>query len=249
MFRFLKALLLASGIAALSMITVSCNSGGQPRVRFVHAIEDADALDIQVNGTKYFTDVAFGNLAPSTGYTAVTEGIDTVAGLVTGTSTIAFTTPNVRLIAGNYYTVVATGFDTGFEGDNVIILNPIDNDTEPANGILNFRVINASPSGPNGSGSPVDIYIQPAQVEGLAPPATISGLAYQATSKYVPEKYNTTGGGYTVYVCVAGTTSPFFQQTLVFGGPNEGSIRTLILTDQQGVEDLNPQFIVLDDLN
>ncbi|MGA7559824.1 MAG: DUF4397 domain-containing protein [Terriglobales bacterium] len=249
MFRFLKALLLASGIAALSMITVSCNSGGQPRVRFVHAIEDADALDIEVNGTKYFTNVAFSNLAPSKGYTAVAEGIDTIEGLVTGTSTIAFSTPNVKLIAGNYYTVVATGFDTGFEGDNVVILNPIDDDTEPANGIINFRVINASPSGPNGSGSSVDIYIQPAQVEGLTPPATIGGLAYQVTSKYVPEKYNTTGGGYTVYVCAAGTTTPVFQQTFVVGGPNEGSIRTLILTDQQGVEDLNPQFIVLDDLN
>ncbi|MGA7077735.1 MAG: DUF4397 domain-containing protein [Terriglobales bacterium] len=249
MFRFFKALLVASGIAALSMITVSCNSGGQPRVRFVHAIEDADALDVEVNGTKYFTNVAFGNLAPATGYTAVVEGIDTVAGLVTGSSTVAFSTPNVKLIAGNYYTVVATGFDTGFEGDNVVILNPIDNNTEPANGIIEFRVINASPSGPNGSGSPVDIYIQPAQVEGLAPPATIASLAYQVTSKYVPEKYNSTGGGYTVYVCTAGTTTPIFQQTFVVGGPNEGSIRTLILTDQQGVEDLNPQFIELNDLN
>jgi len=249
MFRFLKALLVASGIAALSMITVSCNSNGPTQIRFVHAIEDADALDIEVNGTKYFTDVAFGDLAPLKGYTAVTEGVDTIEGLVTGTSTTAFNTPNVKLIAGHYYTVVATGFDTGFEGDNVVVLNPIDNNTEPANGILNFRVINASPSGPNGSGSPVDIYIQPAQVEGLAPPATISGLAYQVTSNYVPEKYNTTGGGYTVYVCVAGTTTPVFQQTLVFGGPNEGSIRTLILTNQQGAEDLNPQFIVLNDLN
>jgi hypothetical protein len=249
MFRFLKALLVASAIAALSMITVSCNSGGQTQVRFVHAIEDADALDIEVNGTKYFTSVAFGNLAPLTSYTSVPEGIDTVAGLVAGSSTVAFSTPNVKLIAGDEYTVVATGFDTGFEGDNVIILNPIDDNTEPANGIIEFRVINASPSGPNGSGSPVDIYIQPAQVEGLAPPATIAGLAYQATSKYVPEKYNTTGGGYTLYVCVAGSTTPVFQQTFVVGGPNEGSIRTLILTDQQGVEDLNPQFIALDDLN
>jgi len=249
MLRLLKAVLLTVGIAALSMITVSCNNSGQAQVRFVHAIEDASALDIEVNGTKDFTKVAFGNLQPLTGYTAVQTGIDTVVGLLTGTSTVAFSTTNVKLVAGTEYTVVATGFDTGFEGSNVVILNPSDDNTEPANGTIKFRVINASPSGSNGSGGEVDIYIQPAQVEGLTPPATISGLAYQETSKYVPEAYNTSGAGYTVYVCPAGTTDQLFRQTFVVGGPNEGSIRTLILTDQQGVQELNPQFIELDDLN
>jgi hypothetical protein len=245
MLRLLKAVLLTVGIAALSMITVSCNNSGQAQVRFVHAIEDASALDIEVNGTKDFTKVAFGNLQPLTGYTAVQTGIDTVVGLLTGTSTVAFSTTNVKLVAGTEYTVVATGFDTGFEGSNVVILNPSDDNTEPANGTIKFRVINASPSAPE----PLDIYIQPAQVEGLTPPATISGLAYQETSTYVPEAYNTSGAGYTVYVCPAGTTDQLFRQTFVVGGPNEGSIRTLILTDQQGVQELNPQFIELDDLN
>jgi hypothetical protein len=50
-------------------------------------------------------------------------------------------------------------------------------------------------------------------------------------------------------VCPAGSTAPIFQQNFVVGGPNEGSIRTLILTDQQGIEQLNPRFVELDDLN
>jgi hypothetical protein len=244
MLRLLKALLLASGIVALSMITVSCNNNGQAEVRFVHAIADASALDIEVNGTKDFTNVAFGNLQPLTGYTAVTSGFDTVEGFLTGSSTEAFSTSGVKLVGGTDYTVVATGFVAGSTND-VIILNPPDDNTEPANGTIKFRVINASPSAPGA----LDIYIQPAQVEGLTPPATIGGLAYQETSKYVPESYNTSGAGYTVYVCPAGTTDQLFKQTFAVGGPNEGSIRTLILTDQKGVEELNPQFIELNDLN
>jgi hypothetical protein len=248
MLRLLKAVVLAGGIAALGVITVSCNNNGQAQVRFVHAIEDASALDIEVNGTRDFTNVAFGNLQPLTGYTAVQSGIDTVEGFLTGTSTEAFSTSGIKLVGGTDYTVVATGFVAGSTND-VIILNPSDDNTEPGNGTIKFRVINASPSGSNGSGGAVDIYIQPAQVEGLTPPATISGLAYHETSTYVPEAYNTSGAGYTVYVCPAGTTDQLFRQTFVVGGPNEGSIRTLILTDQQGVQELNPQFIELDDLN
>lgn len=244
MFRLLKALLVAAGIAALSMITVGCNSGGQTQVRFVQAIPDASALNIEVNGTSYFTNVAFSNLQPLKGYTAVPAGVDTVEGILTSNSTEAFSTSGIKLLGGTDYTVVATGFVAG-STNNVIILNPSDDNREPANGTIKFRVMNASPSAPGA----LDIYIQPAQVAGLTPPATIGALAYQETSKYVAEPYNTTGGGYTVYVCMAGSTSPIFQQTFVVGGTNEGSIRTLILTDQQGVAELNPQFIELDDLN
>jgi hypothetical protein len=42
---------------------------------------------------------------------------------------VAFSTTNVKLVAGTEYTVVATGFDTGFEGSNVVILNPSDDNT------------------------------------------------------------------------------------------------------------------------
>jgi hypothetical protein len=245
MFRLLKTLLLAAGIAALSMITVSCNSNGQAGVRFIQAIPDASALNIEVNGTSYFTNVAFSNLQPLTGYTAVPAGVDTVEGVLTSNSTEAFSTSGIKLLGGTDYTVVATGFVAG-STNNVIILNPSDDNREPANGTIKFRVINASPSAPGA----LDIYIQQSQVQGLTPPATIGGLAYQETSKYLPEPYNANGGGsYTVYVCPAGSTTPIFQQTFVVGGSNEGSIRTLILTDQQGVAELNPQFIELDDLN
>ena len=182
------------------------------------------------------------NLQPASGYTVVPNGLVTIEGFLAGTSTEAFSVSNVKLLAGTDYTVVATGFDTNSNG--VIILSPADNNTEPPNGIINFRVINASPSSPG----PLDIYIQQSQVQGLAPPATISGLPYEQTSKYIPEPYNTNGGGYTVYV-YGREHDPIFSQNFPVGGSNEGSIGILILTDQPNVDELNPQFIDLKDLN
>lgn len=243
MSRWLKTLPLALAVAALSIITASCSSNNQVQVRFVHAIQDAGPLDIEVNGTKEFSAVAFTNLQPLSGYTVVPLGIDTIVGFQAGTSATVFSVSGVALDAGTQYTMVATGFVSNIS--SVVILTPVDNNTEPAGGTINFRVINASPSAPG----PLDIYIQQSQVQDLTPPATIGSLAYQETSKYLPEPYNINGGGYTVYVCAAGSTDPIFSQNIPVGSSNVGSIRTLILTDQQNKDDLNPQFVILKDLH
>jgi hypothetical protein len=247
MLRWLKALPLALpfvlGLAALGFL-VACGSGNSSQVRFVHAIQDAGQLDIDFNGTKEITDIAFTAVQPSSGYRAVPAGSDTIEGFATGTTTEAFSTSNVNLNAGSEYTVVATGFITSTS--DVVILAPADTNTEPANGTVNFRVIDASPSGP----SSLDIYILANPViGGIVPPATISGLAYQSTSTYIPLPYNSNGQGYTIYVCTSGSTNPIFSQPLTVGSSSEGSIRTLILTDQQNNDALNDSFIILNDLN
>jgi hypothetical protein len=247
MLRWLKALPLALpfmlALAALGFL-VACGSGNSVQVRFVHAIQDAGQLDIDFNGTKEYTDIAFRAVQPASGYSAVPSGNDTIQGFATGTTTEAFTTSNVNLTAGTEYTVVATGFITNTS--NVVILSPADTNTEPADGTVNFRVIDASPSGP----SSLDIYILPNPVVGgIVPPATISGLAYQQTSTYVPLPYNSNGQGYTIYVCTSGSTNPIFSNQLTVGSSTEGSIRTLILTDEAQNDQLDAQFIILNDLN
>jgi hypothetical protein len=110
---------------------------------------------------------------------------------------------------------------------------------------VNFRFINAAPDGP---ATGVDIYVMPAQ-EPLQSPPTVSGLNYQQTSAYINVPYNKQGSGFVIYVCTTGTTTPLFSQALSVGGPTQGVIRTLILTDQQKVEALNPLFVVLNDVN
>ncbi len=242
MFRLLKARLLASALAALSLLTVGCTTTSLTQVRFVHAIEDADALDIDINGTNEFTDIAFTNVMPASGYKSAPSGLVTIEGFLTGTSTEAFSTSNIGLVNGNQYTVIATGFVTNT--NDVVIIAPVDNNTPPANGNIKFRVINASPSTP----TTVDIYILKAQ-QTLNAPATISGLAYQATSSYVTVPYNTAGSGYIVYVCQPGTTTQIFNQSISVGGPNEGVVRTLILTAQPNLDQMNPRFVILNDFN
>jgi hypothetical protein len=53
-----------------------------------------------------------------------------------------------------------------------------------------------------------------------------------------------------MFVTATGTTAPILiTQSLSAGSSSEGSIRTLVLTDQQNIDQLNPLAIVLNDFN
>src|SRR5450759_984406 len=78
MSRLLKALPLTLALAVLTMVTASCGSSNAPaQVRFVHAIQDAPALDIAVTGPNTasmpeFTHLSFLDVQPAQpGYTSV----------------------------------------------------------------------------------------------------------------------------------------------------------------------------------
>src|ERR1019366_1352868 len=92
MSRCFKALPLALALAALSIVTVSCGSSSNvpAQVRFVNAIQDTaqygTALDIDVAGTKEFTDVPFPGFQPSSGYTKIVSGGSALQGIQTGTT-------------------------------------------------------------------------------------------------------------------------------------------------------------------
>jgi|HubBroStandDraft_1064217.scaffolds.fasta_scaffold00233_22 hypothetical protein len=255
MLRLLKSLPLALPImsllalAAMGFVLTSCTSGSQAQARFVHAIWDAGELDIDFNGNKDFPELSFLGHLPSTGYTAVPAGSDTVEGFQANSNTEAFVTPNVSLTAGTQYTLVATG-NIASGTSSVPIMAPPDNNTEPNVGTVSFRVINASPDGP---GQGVYIYIQLNPVIGngctLSTGPTVSALTYQQTSSYVNLNFNA-NGGYTLFVCNAVNGNPLFSQNLgSIGSSTEGSIRTLILTDNSSGSTLNLSAIVLDDLN
>ena len=253
MFRCFKALPLALALAALSIFTASCGSSSNvpAQVRFVNAIHDTaqygTALDISVAGTKEFTDVPFPGFQPSSGYTKIVSGGSALQGVQTGTTTPVFIW-DISLTASAQYTLVATGFATG--SGNVVPISALDNNLPPPNGRENFRVIHASPSGP----AAVDIYIVPVgSTTPITPPATISNVAYRSASPYVSVAYNPNfvqGFNYTMFVTATGKPSPvLFSQTLSAGSSSAGSIRTLVLTDQQNISQLNPSALVLNDLN
>lgn len=253
MSRCFKALPLTLALAAWSIVIGSCGSSSSnipAQVRFVNAIPDTaqygPALDISVAGTKEFTNVPFPGFQPSSGYTKIVSGGSALQATQTGTTTPVFIA-DISLNASTQYTMVATGFATG---GKVVLISAIDNNLPPPNGQENFRVINASPSGPAG----VDVYIIPVgSSTSITPPATLSNVAYRSASPYASVAYNPNfvqGFNYTMIVTPTGFTSPIlFSQTLSAGSSSAGSIRTLVLTDQQNINLLNPIALVLNDLN
>jgi uncharacterized protein DUF4397 len=252
MSRCFKALPLTLALVALSIVIGSCGSSSNipAQVRFVNAIPDTaqygTALDIDVAGMKEFTDVPFPGFQPSSGYTKIVSGGSALQGIQTGTTTPVFIV-DISLTASTQNTLVATGFATS---GKVVLISAVDINLPPPNGQENFRVINASPSGPAG----VDIYIVPVgSGTSITPPATISNVAYRSASPYASVAYNPNfvqGFNYTMFVTATGTTSPIlFSQTLSAGSSSAGSIRTVVLTDQQNINQLNPSALVLNDLN
>ena len=255
MSRWLKALPLTLALAALGIFATSCGSSSNlAQIRFVHAIPDANALDVAVygpqavNGTQLFFDVAFRAVLPSSGYTTVPSDTDTIEGFVNPTDTTEVFSDAVNWSAGLQYTVIATGSATGANGSNVVLWSIPDDNSAPASNYVEFRVINASPHSPPGG---VDVYIDAIPVQSMGNPV-LSGLAYQQVSKYVSLAFfpdnnsNNINYGYELYVTQSGSTTPIFSQYL---GPGDNTIHTLVLTDVQGGNAMNPLALELTDLD
>ncbi len=253
MSRSLKALPLAFALAALSIFAASCGSNTPAQVRFVHAIQDAPALDINVTGpnvatVQEFTEVAFLGVQPNQpGYTSVPSGSDTIAGVLASNASPVFS-DTVGWGAGAHYTAVATGFSqTGTNGSNVVLLSIPDNLPTPPSGDVEFRVIHASPSGPGS----VDVYIELNPNTGPGLPITIQALGYMQASNYVTFSFNpnnaTIPPGFMVYVTASGSTTPIITEPL--NPSTAGAVRTLVLTDVQNGNTMNTTFLELSDLN
>jgi len=245
MSRWLKAVPVMLALAALSIFAASCGNSSQARVRFVHAIQDAGPLDIDVNGTQDFTNISFREIQPNQpGYTNVPSGTDTLEGFAANTTTEAFSN-SAGWGAGAAYTLVATGFQTGTNGSNVVLLSIPDNIPTPPAGDVEFRIIHASPSGPG----TVDVYIELNPSSGPELPITLQGLAYTQASQYMSFVYNPNQDpippGFTVYVTASGSMVPIISETLDPGAA--GAVRTLVLTDSQDGTTMDPLYLELTD--
>jgi len=245
MFRLLKALPLTLALAALIIFTTSCSSSNQAQVRVVNAIPDSQTagLDVDVNGNKIFTALTFPNFQPSSGYTKVASGSDTIQAFDTGTTTNPIFGTNgvsASLSGSTQYTVLLAGFIA-----NPAAVRLTDNNTAPTSGNIEFRIVHASPS----NQTPLDVYIVPPLTDITNVTPQIGGsnpLTYQQASIYVPLAFAT--GGYSVILTANNNKTPLFNPP--FGiAPPTGSIRTLVLVDVQGGSAMSPTPTVLNDLN
>ncbi len=258
MSRSSKALPLTLALAALTIFTASCVSNQQAQVRFAHAIQNGPAMDIDITGpnivtpTQVFTDISFLGVQPNQpGYTSVPSGTDTVEGFLTGTTNVGFNSTHINLAGGQRYTLLATGILAN--GQNAVLLPIPDNIPTPSSGFVAFRVINASPSGPDGTGAAVDVYILLNPNTAPTGKPAFSALAYQKASGYVFLPFNpnndTIPPGFTVYVTTTGSTAAPFIISEAINPANAGAVRTLVLTDVQNANSMNSTFLELSDLN
>jgi Domain of unknown function (DUF4397) len=269
MLRWLKALPLTSAIAALivfATFAASCGSTNS-QARFVNAIsDDTQSLDIDFNTTKAFGGVGPFAASGST-YVSIPTGSDKIQGFASGTTTnpVFGVTSPTSFNSGSQYTVVATGKLTA----TVSIVAPVESSKAPANGTVNFNVINASPAYTQA----VDVYILQDQtstpgstcfgnqgctetiISDIASPAS-SIKPYTTTPANVP--YNSLGFGYTIYVTPTGSPNvlPGWSGGYSFsvGSVSVGSIRTIVLVDNACTDPCNGGTmsstpIVLQDLN
>jgi hypothetical protein len=250
MSRLLQAFALTSALAALCALATSCGSRYSAQMRVLNAIPDGLAVDVQVNGTKAFSKLQFTDFAPAPqpGYATVPSGGITVKAFLTGTTTTAPPTSSFTVNGSTQYTVIMQGFNRDIVGiDAPIALPYTDNNTAPASGKLEFRVINASPSSPGGL---VDVYFEPNPFNGDVTSLTpqISGLGYTQASPYQTLTANAQGSGFQVIVTASGNKTALIQQNYP-SGTTGGTITTLVLVDVVNGGQMSPTPLLLNDLN
>jgi len=245
MFRLLKALPIMLAVAALSLIATGCGSN-QAHIRVVNAIPNSD-LDVDFNSTKVVSSISFGNVQPTTPpaqYLSVASGTVGIQAYVAGstTSPIFGANPITSPLGGsNDYTVVLYGTLLGTNTATAFVVQ--DDNTAPTTGNVEFRVINASYTTPGS----VDVYLIPpnTNIGGSVIPQ-ISGLAQTQGSSYQSLTYPGTTG-VSVVVTLHGSTTPLFPG--VTYDPPTGAIFTVVLYDNESGNGMNPNPLVLQDID
>jgi Domain of unknown function (DUF4397) len=240
MFRLLKALALISALALFAISAASCGSGNNASVRAVNGIENSDSqgLDIDVNGTKYFSAVTPGGVVPTPpAYNSVPSGNTSITSFDTGSTGTSVASGNATFSASSQYTLVLFGTT----GASQISSFP-DNNTTPITGNVEFRVINASVAGPNS----VDVYIIPNPSVGDGGNPFQLSLAAGQQSAYFSGIFTGTTVGYNVIVTTSGVKNEIVNQNYY---PATGGIITLVLVDNPTETGMSPTPIQLNDLN
>ena len=240
MFRLFKPLAVTAALALCVLFITSCGSGNNAQVRVVNAIVNSDSsgLDIDVNGTKYFTAVTPGGVQPTPpSYTSVPSGNVAITAFDTGQTGTTIASGNAGFSGSTQYTVVLDG-SAGSSTSTVTSLP--DNNTAPTTGNVEFRIINASQTGPTA----VDIYVLPNPSPGdqnVAP--NVLSLQPQQASSYLSLNY--TANGYNVIVTPTGVKNYLVNENY---SPATGGIITLVLPDNPNQTGMSAIPIQLNDL-
>lgn len=214
----LKTKLAAALVAALAITACDDDDPVAPvataDVRVVHASPDAPNVDVLVDNSVALSNVAY---RAASAYLDVPSGTRNLKVRAAGTSNVVINA-DVPLVAGNAYTVLATG--------RVASIAPLvlqDNLTLPASGNIKLRLVHGSPTAGN-----VDIYVTAptADITNIQP--TLQNVPFRAASQYL----EVPAGTYRVRITPTGT------KTVAIDVPNvtltAGQIRTAVAVDAPG---------------
>jgi len=241
MSRFLRVLSCVATLAVFGVFAASCGSSSRPaQYRVVHAIPGApDNLDISVNGKQVFTNLAFGTIAPSSGYQSVSAGSDPIEAFLTGTSTPVITSTPLNLEGGwSQSTAVLLG---AFATPTVV--NFPDNNTAPPANQAEIRIIDASPSAPPS----IDIYLVAPGTDISQVDPVISALSFDQASIYINFPVQKTGFAQVMVIVTAfQSKTQLINQTYTLAS---GQVRTLIVVDVASGGSLSFTPLELSDLD
>lgn len=184
---------------ALIVLTTACGSNNNTNARFrvMDASPGETSLTVTISSLALASAVAYGTASP---YNFVTSGTTTLEiqgpDLLTG-STTTLLNGSVTLNEATTYTAVADNYPQDFG-----VTLYIDNNSVPASGNFNLRIINAAP----GLGT-VDVYVVApgTSLDNVSP--KVARLAFQAASAYLP----ITAGTYEVYFTLAGRKKAYID--------------------------------------
>lgn len=248
MLRLLKIVTLMLVLAAFSVFIMSCGSGGSAQVRVINDIDTTVStnLDVYINGSKYFTDVAFGQAYPTqatpAAYVSVPSGNVTVQAYPTGTTSngiFGSSGDSASLSGSTQYTMLLGGSNLSSASVNLLT----DNSTVPSTGDMEVRVINGAASTAAGQGIGVAIF-----QTGQTPP-TATSVAFGQSTGYLSFPFES-GQTYFAEIFLGGTQTPLFSHAFVPGGSaSAGQITTFVIIDNPGGFNINNTPLTMIDLN
>ena len=199
---------------ALIALTMSCGSNNNTNAKFrlMDASPGETSLTVTLSGVDFSSSVTYGTVSP---YTFVTSGTPTLEiqgpSIITGNTTTLFNA-TVTLDQSTTYTAVADNYPQDFG-----VTLYVDNNSVPASGNFNLRIINSAP----GLGT-VDVYVVAPGTDLHSVSPKVAGLAFQGASAYLPMS----AGTYEVYFTLAGQKKVYIDSgRLAFSGTQ---VRTIV---------------------
>jgi len=181
---------------AVIALTTACGSNNNTNAQFrlMNASPGETALTVTLDGVAFDSSVTYGTVSP---YTFTTWGSPTLEiqgpSVITGNTTTLFNGA-VTLNQSTTYTAVADNYPQDFG-----VTLYVDNNSVPASGNFNLRIINSAP----GLGT-VDVYVVAPGTDLNSASPKVAGLAFPAASAYLPMS----AGTYEVYFTPPGQKTP-----------------------------------------